>query len=287
MRIVTFLQFCTICVSQKISESLTGIKLEIDHEWHGGFNAKLTVPILEDIKFGWLLECRFTLPVFSIDIYEAKVITSSSDYKTWLLENQSYNSNLQAGRGFIEMILVVSHKESTTLPGVDFKFHPKILDERIDKALQRIYPDLIQPESDIAHWALGTEPNDELIIANVKKILTSLSKSIDTSNLIPPTRIPAKLLRELEAIKKETKKGFFETNRHNLTQVIDFCLLFLKSQRSGHFKDDRLPWKQSSSLADGSDIGIDLSGGYYQSSGYIKYNFPLSWSLTIEGRRTR
>jgi len=281
MRKGTFLQFFTISVSQKISESVSGIKLEIDHEWHGGFNAKLTVPIVKDINFGWLLECRFTLPVFSIDIYEAKVITSSSDYKTWLLENQSYNSNLQAGRGFIEMILVVSHKESTTLPGVDFRFYPRLHDERIDKTLQRIYPDLLQPESDIAHWALGTEPNDEMITANVKKILTSLSGSIDTSQLIPPTRIPAKLLKELEAIKKETRKSSFQSGRHNLTQVIDYCLLFLKSQRSGHFKDDRLPWKQSSSLADGSDIGIDLSGGYYQSSGYIKYNFPLSWSLTI------
>ena len=40
--------------------------------------------------------------------------------------------------------------------------------------------------------------------------------------------------------------------------------------------------KQLLSLQDGSDNGVDLSGGYFtDGDGYVKYNLPLAASATV------
>ena len=52
--------------------------------------------------------------------------------------------------------------------------------------------------------------------------------------------------------------------RYNLRDVITKSLLFIEAQRSGALPDsNRIPWRSHSALSDGSDRGLDLSGGYY------------------------
>lgn len=69
-------------------------------------------------------------------------------------------------------------------------------------------------------------------------------------------------------------------------------LYFYEAQRSGHLPaTNRVSWRNDSALNDGSDVGLDLSGGYYDAGGmsllrpchdilkpwldYIKCTFPL------------
>lgn len=41
-------------------------------------------------------------------------------------------------------------------------------------------------------------------------------------------------------------------------------ILFYEVQRAGKLpKGNRVPWKTDSALNDGKDIGVDLSGGWY------------------------
>ena len=52
--------------------------------------------------------------------------------------------------------------------------------------------------------------------------------------------------------------------RYNLRDVITKSLLFIEAQRSGALPDsNRISWRSHSALSDGSDEGLDLSGGYY------------------------
>lgn len=76
-----------------------------------------------------------------------------------------------------------------------------------------------------------------------------------------------------------------------------------EAQRSGQLPDtNRVTWRNSSALKDGSDVGLDLTGGYYdagdcsshsisgfktcrtyiyaQIGDYIKVGFPLSFTLS-------
>jgi len=57
-------------------------------------------------------------------------------------------------------------------------------------------------------------------------------------------------------------------------------LWFYEAQRSGKLPStNRVPWRNSSTVDDGRDVDLDLSGGYYDAGDYVKYTFPLSFSL--------
>ncbi|KAJ8086466.1 hypothetical protein PM082_005289 [Marasmius tenuissimus] len=64
------------------------------------------------------------------------------------------------------------------------------------------------------------------------------------------------------------------------SKLVGNLLYFYEAQRSGNLpSNNRVPWRNSSCTDDGKDVGIDLSGGYYDAGDYIKATYPLSFSL--------
>ncbi|KAF9923308.1 hypothetical protein FBU30_006629 [Linnemannia zychae] len=63
-------------------------------------------------------------------------------------------------------------------------------------------------------------------------------------------------------------------------RLLDATLLFYEAQRSGRLpSDQRVKWRNDSALLDGRDAGIDLTGGYYDAGDYLKFTFPLTFTL--------
>ena len=51
---------------------------------------------------------------------------------------------------------------------------------------------------------------------------------------------------------------------YNYYEVLCKSILFYEAQRSGALpKDNRVKWRGNSALKDGSDVGLDLTGGWY------------------------
>ena len=52
--------------------------------------------------------------------------------------------------------------------------------------------------------------------------------------------------------------------QYNYTEVLSKSILFYAAQRSGALPfDNPIPWRGDSALDDGSDVGVDLTGGWY------------------------
>ena len=68
----------------------------------------------------------------------------------------------------------------------------------------------------------------------------------------------------------------------NYAEALQKSLYFYDSQRSGDLPDGfRVPWRGDSALADGSDVGIDLTGGYYDAGDHVKFGLPMASSLSL------
>ncbi|KAF9981133.1 hypothetical protein BGZ65_004292 [Modicella reniformis] len=64
-------------------------------------------------------------------------------------------------------------------------------------------------------------------------------------------------------------------------RLLDYSLLFYEAQRSGKLpSDQRVKWRRDSALDDGKDVGIDLSGGYFDAGDYLKFILPLTFTMS-------
>ncbi|KAJ3123334.1 hypothetical protein HK098_002025 [Nowakowskiella sp. JEL0407] len=59
-------------------------------------------------------------------------------------------------------------------------------------------------------------------------------------------------------------------------------LEFYEAQRLGKLPaNNRIPWRGDSTLNDGSDNNVDLTGGYADAGDNVKFNFPAAYSMTV------
>lgn len=73
----------------------------------------------------------------------------------------------------------------------------------------------------------------------------------------------------------------------NYGEVLYLSSLFYEAQRAGALpSSNRVPWRGDSALKDGSDKGLDLSGGWYDAGDHLKFALTtgftvstLAWSL--------
>jgi len=70
----------------------------------------------------------------------------------------------------------------------------------------------------------------------------------------------------------------------NYGEALQKSILFYYAQRSGDLPDTNpIPWRGDSALNDGSDVGVDLTGGYYDAGDHVKFGLPGAASLTTLG----
>lgn len=71
------------------------------------------------------------------------------------------------------------------------------------------------------------------------------------------------------------------TPNRQWSNILGNSLYFYDIQRSGKLPADfRVSWRNDSVPNDGKDVGIDLSGGYFDAGNYIKATLPLCWVMT-------
>ncbi|ONK58822.1 uncharacterized protein A4U43_C08F100 [Asparagus officinalis] len=69
---------------------------------------------------------------------------------------------------------------------------------------------------------------------------------------------------------------------HDYHDALAKSILFFEGQRSGRLPpDQRAKWRGDSAVSDGSDVGVDLEGGYYDAGDNVKFGFPMAFTATM------
>lgn len=72
------------------------------------------------------------------------------------------------------------------------------------------------------------------------------------------------------------------SGKFNYSEALQKSFFFYEAQRSGRLPaTNRVKWRGDSALGDGSDVGKDLTGGYYDAGDCVKFGLPLTSSLTL------
>ena len=70
--------------------------------------------------------------------------------------------------------------------------------------------------------------------------------------------------------------------------ALDYSNMFYEAQRAGDTDDPRymarrLEWRVPNLLDDGSDVGRDLTGGWFDAGDHVKFHLPMSYSAGVLG----
>ena len=80
----------------------------------------------------------------------------------------------------------------------------------------------------------------------------------------------------------DTYEGREGTGDYNYGEALQKAILFYDMQRSGDLPEKtRCNWRGDSGLNDGSDAGIDLTGGFYDAGDNVKFNLPMAYTSAM------
>lgn len=73
-----------------------------------------------------------------------------------------------------------------------------------------------------------------------------------------------------------------EEAAYNYGEALQKSIMFYEFQRSGKLPEEkRENWRADSGMNDGSDVGVDLTGGWYDAGDHLKFNLPMSYSAAM------
>ncbi|XP_069681406.1 uncharacterized protein [Periplaneta americana] len=65
-------------------------------------------------------------------------------------------------------------------------------------------------------------------------------------------------------------------------ELLRYSLLFYEAQRSGKLpSDQKVTWRKDSALNDKGQNGEDLTEGYYDAGDFVKFGFPMAYTVTV------
>ena len=68
----------------------------------------------------------------------------------------------------------------------------------------------------------------------------------------------------------------------NYAEALQKSMFFYQAQASGDLPANYpVSWRGDSGLQDGSDVGVDLTGGWYDAGDHVKFGFPMAFTTTM------
>ncbi len=148
----------------------------------------------------------------------------------------------------------------------------------------------------------GRQETNELLSTQEQTITGETSTDVDKNDLADDKNPSTELSEETSSSEPDDGKtgavistgnlsengsgyeGVEGIGKHNYGEALQKSLLFYELQRSGDLPEEsRCNWRGDSGMKDGSDVGLDLTGGLYDAGDHVKFNLPMAYTSAILG----
>ena len=76
--------------------------------------------------------------------------------------------------------------------------------------------------------------------------------------------------------------AFAQDPDENYAEAAQLALLYFDANQAGRLDDgNRFDWRFDSTLGDGSDVGLDLTGGYFDAGDHVKFGQPAGATFAV------
>ena len=227
----------------------------VESSWNVGQTGRLKVIVPQDMDT-WVIELNFDKPVNSIEAYQG--VAENCDGTKCTFSNENWNGAQQAGH-LLELTYQIQY---------DTDSYPQLTSASIN-GVQFCGGD----DNSTDNPTSG--PTDEPTTQGPTDIPTNQPTTEGPTDgptngpttegpTIGPTNGPTTEGPTGTTTQGPVDNGECNTELTNYKEVIGLSLLFYEAQRSGKLPaNNRIPYRRDSALTDGNDVGVDLTGGYY------------------------
>ena len=253
-------------------------------DWNLGFKMLFTFLIKQAVNEGWIVKISFTKPAHNLQIWRAQLVSVSSDRKTFIVRNMSYNKVLAKCTVLEIDFMADKGVAGDAAPQAEITFYrngaPVPTSDNTICATTTTSPSTASPI---------TRPTTKPTTHTTSTASPSSSSQPTThqTTMSPPTTAQRETTTSKPTTNPATNKPTTSTattspSLYDYNKVLHASILFYEAQRSGKLPaTNRIPWRGDSALSDRGDNGEDLTGGWYDAGDFVKFGFPMASSVTV------
>ena len=234
------------------------ISIKGEHSWNSGQNGKLEITFPETVT-SWEIILKFDEPINVLRVYQGQV--TKIDSTTFLVKNKDYNGVQAAGGSLISGWQSQFPNSSSPPQMVSAEF------KNINCGSSGITTTTVNTSSSVSTLPPTTT-------ASTATPTTTVTTTTPTTTASPTTTVTTAaptttFTTTSPSTDTTTVPGNSQSTKYDYNEVLKLSNFFYQAQRSGpldafgDFNHDKIGYRGDSALQDGSDNGVDLTGGYY------------------------
>nr|XP_039255234.1 endoglucanase 25-like isoform X2 [Styela clava] len=246
-----------------------------------------------DHLLDWSMLVVFDSPIAEMQVWSVTTVDKSDDGRMWTFGPHEWNLDLYVGMSDINFIAKQATK-TASIPTAKVYLCSLAFTEGDTIVISPNSPAQIA----LATGTLGmnneedeTDTDDDVTIEETEEDKETPEEAASkATRWKKPDKIEKRCLPEspngiIPAVQSQTVPDFKPNDdgtKYNYNEILHKSILFYEAQRAGKLpKNNRIPWRGDSTLKDGCDIGLDLSGGWFDAGDHVKFALPMASTVTL------
>ena len=251
-------------------------KANISEDWQNGY--KLEVELTAESNLSdWQLD--FNLPHSVRDVYGVDLIDNGNG--SFGISGLNGQKDLRPGQSIKAIFIIDGESAEASLP--KFTSADARMKEESEMAQPKMKKEFVATEESQVMEEI--EDTSEIEPKSAMDSTTSTETTEDsepTLEIKPKSTTDSTTSTESDANIVETGESVGQKGKFAYGEALQKNFLFLEANRSGDLgPDNRLEWRKDSTLKDGSTVGRDLEGGYFDAGDHVKFGQPMAASVNM------